>query len=75
LQVTEAAALSVGVKVSAAPVHEVTDIERVIAAVANEGNGGLNQRAGHLRYCPSRRDHRIDGALSINIDISRPVAD
>jgi putative tryptophan/tyrosine transport system substrate-binding protein len=41
LQVTEAAALSVGVKVSAAPVHEVTDIERVIAAVANEGNGGL----------------------------------
>jgi hypothetical protein len=29
------------VKVSAAPVHEVTDIERVIAAVANEGNGGL----------------------------------
>jgi putative tryptophan/tyrosine transport system substrate-binding protein len=41
LQVTEAAALSVGVKVSAAPVHDVTDIERVIAAVASEGNGGL----------------------------------
>ena len=41
LQVAEAAALSVGVKVSAAPVHDVTDIERVIAAVASEGNGGL----------------------------------
>jgi putative ABC transport system substrate-binding protein len=41
LQVTEAAALSVGVKVSAAPVHDVTDVERVIAAVASEGNGGL----------------------------------
>jgi putative tryptophan/tyrosine transport system substrate-binding protein len=41
LQVTEAAALPAGVKVSAAPVHDVTDIERVIAAVASEGNGGL----------------------------------
>jgi putative ABC transport system substrate-binding protein len=41
LQVAEAAGLSVGVKVSAAPVHEVSDIERVIAAVASEGNGGL----------------------------------
>ena len=30
-----------GVKVTAAPVHDVTDIERVIAAVASEGNGGL----------------------------------
>jgi putative ABC transport system substrate-binding protein len=41
LRVTEAAALSAGVKVSAAPVHNVTDIERVIAAVASEGNGSL----------------------------------
>jgi ABC transporter substrate binding protein len=37
----EAAAPSVGVKVSAAPVHDVTDIERVIAVIASEGNGGL----------------------------------
>jgi putative tryptophan/tyrosine transport system substrate-binding protein len=41
LQGLEAAALSAGVKVSAAPVHDVTDIERVSAAVASEGNGGL----------------------------------
>ena len=41
LRVAEAAAPSVGVKVSAAPVHDVTDIERVIAVIASEGNGGL----------------------------------
>ena len=41
LQITEAAALSAGVKVNAARVHDVADIERVIATVASEGNGGL----------------------------------
>ena len=41
LRVAEAAAPSVGVKVSAAPVHDVADIERVIAVIASEGNGGL----------------------------------
>jgi putative ABC transport system substrate-binding protein len=41
LQVIEAIAPSMGVRVSAAPVHDVTDIERVIAVIASEGNGGL----------------------------------
>src|SRR5262249_8094675 len=41
LRVTEAAGLSLGVKVSAAPIHDVADIDRVIAASASEGNGGL----------------------------------
>ena len=41
LHITEAAALSAGVKVNAARVHDVADIERVIATVASEGNGGL----------------------------------
>jgi len=41
LQITEAAALSEGVKVNAARVHDVADIERVIATVASEGNSGI----------------------------------
>jgi putative ABC transport system substrate-binding protein len=41
LRVAEAAAPSVGVEVNAAHVHDVADIERVIAAVAREANGGL----------------------------------
>jgi selenocysteine lyase/cysteine desulfurase len=35
LQVIEAIAPSMGVRVSAAPVHDVTDIERVIAVIAS----------------------------------------
>jgi putative ABC transport system substrate-binding protein len=41
LRVAEAAAPSVGVEVNAAHVHDVADIELVIAAVAREANGGL----------------------------------
>jgi ABC-type uncharacterized transport system substrate-binding protein len=41
LRVAEAAAPSAKVEVSAAHVHDVADIERVIAAVAREANGGL----------------------------------
>ena len=41
LQITEAAALSEGVKVNAARVHDIADIERVIATVASEGNSGI----------------------------------
>jgi len=37
----EAAAPAAGVQVSAARVNDAADIERVIAAVAHEGNGGL----------------------------------
>jgi putative tryptophan/tyrosine transport system substrate-binding protein len=39
--VAEAAAQSIGVKVNAAPVHDVAEIERVIAGVAGDANGGL----------------------------------
>jgi putative ABC transport system substrate-binding protein len=41
LRFAEAAAPSAGVQVSAARVNDASDIERVIAAVAREGNGGL----------------------------------
>src|SRR5262245_21604026 len=41
LRFAEAAAPSVGVEVNAAHVHDVADIERVIAAVAREANSGL----------------------------------
>jgi putative ABC transport system substrate-binding protein len=41
LRFAEAAAASAGVQVNAARVHDTADIERVIAAVAREGNGGL----------------------------------
>ena len=58
MQVTEAAALSAGVKVSAAPVHDVTDIERVIAAVASEGNGSLI--SGPDLFLNSHRDVTIE---------------
>jgi hypothetical protein len=37
----EAAAPSAGVEVSAAHVSDAAEIERVITAVAREGNGGL----------------------------------
>jgi putative tryptophan/tyrosine transport system substrate-binding protein len=40
-RVTEAAAQSVGVKVNATPVHDVAEIERVIAAMAEDSKGGL----------------------------------
>src|SRR5262249_1383201 len=39
--VAEAAGQSMGMKVTAAPVHDVAEIERVIARVAGEVNGGL----------------------------------
>jgi putative ABC transport system substrate-binding protein len=41
LRFAEAAAPSVGVQLSVAPVHDSAEIERVIAAVAREPNGGL----------------------------------
>jgi len=41
LQSAEAAAPSAGVQVSAARINDAADIERVIAAVAREGNGGI----------------------------------
>jgi len=40
-RVAEAAAQSIGVKANAAPVHDAAEIERVIAALAGEANGGL----------------------------------
>jgi putative ABC transport system substrate-binding protein len=41
LRLVEAAAPSLAVEVSAARVHDVAEIERVVAAVAREPNGGL----------------------------------
>src|SRR5262245_30241448 len=41
LRFAEAAASSMGIDVKAARVHDVAEIERVIAAVAAEANGGL----------------------------------
>jgi putative ABC transport system substrate-binding protein len=41
LRFAEAAAPSAGVQVNAARVNDAADIERVIAAVAREGNGGI----------------------------------
>jgi putative ABC transport system substrate-binding protein len=41
LRFAEDAGPSAGVQVNAARVHDAADIERVIAAVAREGNGGL----------------------------------
>jgi putative ABC transport system substrate-binding protein len=41
LRFAEAAAPSTGVQLNAARVHDAADIEREIAAVAREGNGGL----------------------------------
>jgi ABC-type uncharacterized transport system substrate-binding protein len=41
LRLAEASAPLVGVEVSAARVHDIADIEHVIAAIAREGNGGL----------------------------------
>jgi putative ABC transport system substrate-binding protein len=41
LRFAEAAASSMGIEVTAARVHDVAEIERVIAAVAAEANGGL----------------------------------
>ena len=40
-RVAEAAAQSIGVKANAAPVHDVAEIERAIAVLAGEANGGL----------------------------------
>jgi len=40
-RVAEAAAQSVGVNVNATPVHDVAEIERVIAAIAEDSKGGL----------------------------------
>ena len=40
-RVAEVAAQSIGVKANAAPVHDIAEIERVIAALAGEANGGL----------------------------------
>ena len=41
LRVAETAAPLLGMEVKAAHVHDVAEIEPVIAAVAREGNGGL----------------------------------
>jgi putative ABC transport system substrate-binding protein len=41
LRLAEAAAQSIAVDVSAGPVHDLAEIERVVAAVAREPNGGL----------------------------------
>jgi len=40
-RVAEAAAQSIGVKANAAPVHDIAEIERVIAVLDGEGNDGL----------------------------------
>ena len=41
LHIAEAAALSMGIEVRAARVHDVAEIEHAIVAVAGEANGGL----------------------------------
>jgi len=41
LRLTKAAAASLAVELNAGPVHDVAEIERVVAAVAREPNGGL----------------------------------
>jgi putative ABC transport system substrate-binding protein len=41
LRFAEAAASSMGIKVKAAPVYDVAEIERAIVAVAGDANGGL----------------------------------
>src|SRR5262245_14190935 len=41
IRIVEATAQSIGVKANVAPVHDIAEIERVIAVLAGEANGGL----------------------------------
>ena len=60
----KAAAASFAVEAIAAPVHDTSELESVVAAQAREPNGGLIVMPDTFIDRPSRGDHIAGGTLS-----------
>jgi len=68
----KAAALSFGVEAIAAPVHDSSDIESVLAAQVREPNGGLIVVPDVFLIAPSRDDHITGGSIPSPCRLSVP---
>ena len=68
----KAAAASFAVEAIAAPVHDTSELESVIAAQAREPNGGLIVMPDSLPDRPSRGDHIAGGSLPSPCRLSVP---
>ena len=68
----KAAAASFAVEAIAAPVHDTSELESVIAAQAREPNGGLIVMPDTFTDRPSRGDHIAGGSLPSPCRLSVP---